>query len=266
MRSYALTVPSDLRGSVPLVIALHGLGGSGQQLIGDDGWSKLAPVKGFIVAGPDALPRDPDHAAAFGANPRMWRTGDKMGGNIDDVAFVRDLISTLEREYPIDRLRIYVVGHSNGGGMTFRMAMSDGKEIAAIGTVASQVPYAIDKPVHPMPTICFMGTDDPLIPPQGGSSKLPGTRLMKLPPASEYLGRWAVSNGYPAQPQTVSDDKVALVQRYGADFVTWLVKGQGHAWPGGEALKLPQQFIGPQLHSVDATSEIWAFISSYRLR
>lgn len=250
---------------MPLVIALHGLGGSGQQLIGDDGWSKMAMAKGFVVAGPDALPRNPDQTASFGTNPRMWRTGDKMGGNIDDVRFIRDLVAALERQYQIDRRRVYVVGHSNGGGMTFRMAMSDAGEIAAIGTVASQVLYKIDKPSHPMPTICFMGSADPLIPPQGGSSTLPGGKFMKLPPASEYLGRWATSNGYPSRLETVFDNKAALVRRYGPDFVTWLVKGQGHAWPGGDNLKLPERLIGPQVNTVNATEQMWAFLSGYQL-
>ena len=81
---------------------------------------------------------------------------------------------------------------------------------------------------------------------------------------SRPSSKWAGLNAFPTSPQTVQDDKIALVNRYGNDMETWLVKGQGHGWPG-KAYPLGALAMGPQLNTVDATAKMWQFLSRYRL-
>ena len=49
-----------------------------------------------------------------------------------------------------------------------------------------------------------------------------------------------------------------------AAVVLYTIQGGGHTWPGGKPL--PEWLVGPTSHSVDATSQMWAFFREHRLR
>jgi len=175
------------------------------------------------------------------------------------------VITKVEQTYSVDKGRVYVVGHSNGGGMTFAMAMADADEIAAIGMVAPQ-PFAVGtKPSRSVPTIDFMGTDDPLIPPAGGIGNIPTIGKVPVPSSDIYLPRWAQLNGFPTPPTVVKDDSVATRKQFGPDFQTILVKGQGHMWPRLESTGRAGGFGmgGKEALTVDGTGEMWAFLKRY---
>ncbi len=54
--------------------------------------------------------------------------------------FMRALIARMMFEHAIDQKRVYVFGYSNGGHMAFRLAMEAPAEIAAIASVAANLP------------------------------------------------------------------------------------------------------------------------------
>lgn len=113
------------------MVALHGGGGSGAHFEQFSGFDKLADSNQFIVAYPDAL-QPPD------GRPTTWNAGTCCGRaastNVDDVAFIHTLITTLSTQYRIDPQRIYVTRYSNGGMLAYRIAC----ELA--GTVAVTAP------------------------------------------------------------------------------------------------------------------------------
>jgi polyhydroxybutyrate depolymerase len=120
----------------PLLIFLHGLGASGKSAF-------------------DAL-----HLAAFGARERVfvvapdgsvdrqtrqfWNAGDACCNfdrrDIDDVARLSQLIDAWRARPDVDSGRIYVMGHSNGGFMTERLACALGDRIAAAASLAGAAP------------------------------------------------------------------------------------------------------------------------------
>jgi polyhydroxybutyrate depolymerase len=259
-REYLLHVPSAYRAPkrVPLVISLHGAGGWPVQQMQLSGWNRLADREGFIVVYPAGAER-------FG--PRIWHTG-SGGSATRDVRFISDLIDKLEREYPIDRERIYVNGLSNGGGMSFVLSCTMSDRIAAVGMVSSaqMLSWSWCRDRRPVPMIAFHGTADHMAPYNGGDSWLAPVPFLSLP---KFVAGWARRNGCapdPIESRPAADVTRREYQRCTADaaVVLYTLHGGGHVWPGGEAL--PAWFVGADSRTIDATEEMWAFFRVHRLR
>jgi poly(3-hydroxybutyrate) depolymerase len=93
-RHYSLYVPARAQSHRPLVIVLHGSGGTAREMV--EKWRPIADREGIVVAGPDA------------ANRSEWRPPK------DGPALLRDLENEMDPEL-IDRRRVYLFGHSAGG-------------------------------------------------------------------------------------------------------------------------------------------------------
>ena len=163
-RTFQLHVPSSYDGSVPvsLVLALHGRLGNGEGQERLSHFDKGSDEHGFIVVYPDGLDRS--WADGRGATP-----SDKNG--VNDVTFLSELIGRVEREYKIDRSRVYATGFSNGGFMSARLACDLADKIVAIGIVAASLSTstaASCKPSKPVSVLIMQGTKDPLVPFAGG--------------------------------------------------------------------------------------------------
>ena len=72
-------------------------------------------------------------------DPRGWYTGFGAEGVIDDVGWIGALIDTVSARYRVDRGRVYVVGHSNGGVLAHRAASDLSTRIAASAVVAGAI-------------------------------------------------------------------------------------------------------------------------------
>ena len=72
---YVASASSVNTGERPMVIMLHGAGGTGQQAVRQYGWERKAEKEGFIVAGPDAWRPFPEWPANLLTNPRFWNDG-----------------------------------------------------------------------------------------------------------------------------------------------------------------------------------------------
>lgn len=257
-REYVLYVPRSYDGSkrVPLVISLHGAGGWPVQQLQLSGWNRLAEREGFLVVYPAGI-------AGFG--PRIWHTSGSRATR--NVRFISDLIDKLEREYAIDRERIYVNGLSNGGGMSFVLSCTISHRIAAVGLVSSaqMVPWTWCTDRRPVPMIAFHGTADRMAPYDGGASWIGPVPFLSIP---KFAAGWARRNG--CAPVAVETRPAADVTRReygqctgGAAVVLYTLHGGGHVWPGGAPL--PAWFAGPDSGTVDATREMWAFFRAHRL-
>ena len=74
----------------PLVVMLHGTGGSAEFAAEETRWAEFAAEHDFLVAFPDALPVDPARPPSFLSNPKRWndgstRPGDPFHSDPDDV-------------------------------------------------------------------------------------------------------------------------------------------------------------------------------------
>jgi polyhydroxybutyrate depolymerase len=264
-------VPTGYRAGTkpPLVLMLHGAGGDGTGALDKDGWAAKADKEGFIVVAPDGLPARPGSPANFVTNPRLWNSGQLRAraprAAIDDVAFVRQLLDTLQEKIPFDERRTFCAGHSNGGGMTFRLATELSERFVAIGTAAGLMVVEDPKPKRPLPTLYILGTKDPLRPIDGGEVKLPwGSR--HIPPVAEPLAAWAQAIGCVTQPKLVSNKDNVKRFEYpsrsnGPALEVMYLEGHGHHWPGGRRV-LPESMVGPITSKLDATAVLWEFFQA----
>jgi polyhydroxybutyrate depolymerase len=132
--------------------------------------------------------------------------------------------------------------------MAFRLASELSEKFTAVGAVAGLLTLEHPQPKKPLPTLCMLGSKDPLMPIEGGEVKLPwGTRQYK--PVSESLGTWAKAIGCEAEPKIISDEdqvhKVEYLSRSNGPTLTVLyLEGHGHHWPGYKS-SLPDQYVGP---------------------
>jgi polyhydroxybutyrate depolymerase len=271
-RTYTVHLPdSSLRkGKVPLVLVLHGGGGNADNAERMTGFSAMADKEGFIVVYPEGSGRRNGRFLTWNAGHCC---GYAMANRVDDVGFVRVLIDTLIKDYPIDAKRVYVTGMSNGGMMAHRLGRELPDRIAAIAPVVATLFGDEGRPTEPVSAIMFNGQLDASVPPTGGA---PGGRFAgawdgrPARPALDQLVFWARANGC---SNDAADDATGHDR---GDYVLWqaqcptglatelyLIKNTGHAWPGGQRGTFRANDPGT---SVRATDIIWAFFKTHEKR
>eukprot|EP01117_Protostelium_nocturnum_P018364 TRINITY_DN7668_c0_g1_i1.p1 TRINITY_DN7668_c0_g1~~TRINITY_DN7668_c0_g1_i1.p1 ORF type:complete len:309 (-),score=99.70 TRINITY_DN7668_c0_g1_i1:46-972(-) len=201
-REFFVYAPSSFKSnsthSYPLVIFFHGLGADynmAQRL----GVVDEAMKGGYIlIAGrgtPSVIPNI--------KGKRSWNAGVCCtGGNPgpDDVTFARTAISMVQAVANINKSRIFVMGQSNGGFMTDRLACEAGDLWAAaashsgctiLGKGGKSGLDQCDKAVgnHKFSYLHLHGLDDPTVP-WAGLNHHHG-QVMHFPPTLEVVSRWA---------------------------------------------------------------------------
>ena len=186
-----VAVPASYDGSTPtpLVVLLHGYGSSGSGHDAYFGLGDLVDDYGFLLATPDGT------REAEGEKRRFWNARsaccDLQGSGVDDVGYLLALIDAVSEEWAVDPRRIYLVGHSNGGFMAYRMAYDHPDRIAAIVSLAG-ASQAGERPppseaVH---VLQIHGTADDVIRYEGGD-----INDVRYPGARATVAQWARYNG-----------------------------------------------------------------------
>lgn len=265
-RTYVVRTPralESLNTRVPLVLVLHGGGGNAFNAERMTGFSDKAQAQGFIVAYPEGTGR-------FNGKLLTWNAGHCCGyamkNRTKDVDFIGTLIDKLLAEYPVDPRRVYVTGMSNGGMMTHRLGIELSHKVAAIAPVVATVFGDEVRPRHPVSAIMINGMLDESVPYQGGT---PGGRYADAwdgapaKPALEQAGFWANVNGCVKEPAKLDRGRFVL-WRYrcpvGKAVEIYLVKDNGHAWPGGQ--KGSHRGDAPS-SALSATDVIWEFFETH---
>jgi polyhydroxybutyrate depolymerase len=262
---YSVQIPPQYNPQkpIPLVLILHGFGGTGDFYLDHAGWKDKANSAGFIAVAPNGLPAQP----LLPRKTRVWNTGELDPGSyrskIDDVQFFVTLLDTLESNFNIDRQRIYITGHSNGGSMAFLLGARLSERLAAIAPVASPLFVKNPQLTRPVSTLYIIGKSDPIVPFSGGETRLPWGQIRKTFPVMEYLEIWAKANGCSSNPRSLpSQPSVEVISynpcRNNRKFLAYFIQGQGHAWPGSPSV-LSNTITGPDTNNLNATDVIWDF-------
>jgi|688.fasta_scaffold16538_4 polyhydroxybutyrate depolymerase len=132
-RAYSKFIPSSYsRGtSLPLVVLLHGYGATGAMQESYMKFESVAETNKFILVYPDGT--------LDSSGRRFWNATDACCdflSAVADEAYLLSVLKEMESNYSIDAKRIYFVGHSNGGFMSYRMACRHPDRIAAIASLA----------------------------------------------------------------------------------------------------------------------------------
>ncbi|MBU2097734.1 MAG: alpha/beta fold hydrolase [Gammaproteobacteria bacterium] len=186
-----LFVPADYAANAPapLIVLLHGYGSSGLQQNGYMRISELVDRYGFVLATPDGTQE------TQGRNARFWNASEACcnfyDNDLDDAAYVLAIINAVKASYSIDARRVYLIGHSNGGFMSYRTAHTYPDVIAGIASLAgAEATTELPAPTNPVHILQIHGTADGTIAYDGGD--IQGNRY---PSAVETVSRWAAYNG-----------------------------------------------------------------------
>ena len=253
-RRYALFVPKsyDPEKAMPLVIVFAGATQSVDDIAAMSKWHRLGEEKGFMTAYPESV-------------DGWWNDGvvtTPATLEIDDVAFAQSLIEDITGKWCVDKDRIFVSGASNGANMSARLICELSNEIAAAGVAGGgNFPFRDGcEPDRPVPIVIFFGTEDPVIPYEGGDS--PYTSDMgftDLPSVEGGVKAWAELYGCNPDPTEESiTSEVSLVSYSNCDgeaeVSLYRVDGGGHTWPGSSI-----GGMGKINHDIDATALMWDF-------
>ena len=111
-----------------------------------------------IVVYPQGLPtRTP-------RDPEGKRAGWLMlpGPGNQDLKFFDAMMATARRDWQVDTNRVYVTGHSNGGGFTYMLWGARGDWLAAVAPVAAGgAPFL--RQAKPCPVLHIAGTNDAIV-------------------------------------------------------------------------------------------------------
>jgi polyhydroxybutyrate depolymerase len=269
-RTYRIHIPSshDKSKPMPMVIALHGGGGTGEKMekhtLG--GFNTLSDKEGFIVVYPDGI-------------EKHWNDGRKKvryrahREKIDDIGFISALIDELVKQQNIDNKRIYITGISNGAMLSNRLACELTGKITAIAPVAGNMPYDLAphcSPSKPIPVLMINGTKDPMMPWEGGEASFGRLKFGRVLSAMETIQFWVAHNQclpIPVitwEPDTDPQDGTRVRKeayngcKDGTDVILYAIENGGHTWPGGSQY-MPEMIVGKTSRDIDANEVIWSF-------
>ncbi len=251
-RQYTLHVPPSYTGeeAVPVVLNIHGLGSNAGQQAAFSGLPGKSDEAGFVLVMPQAR-----------GEPALWSA---FKANSADVLFVSLLLDDLERRLCVDSDRVYSTGLSMGAMISARLACDLSGRIAAIAPVAGFAMPRDCSSERAVSIVAFHGTDDPILPFDGGPVGLPGIDFT-VRSVGEAMADWAVHDG------CIGGPKVELVTEHvrrltfdgcdgGATVELYVVEGGGHTWPDGT---LEAEFVSATTREISANDLMWDFFQAH---
>lgn len=257
---------------MPLVLLLHGAGGNSRNVMRQSLIAGAADRLGVLVVAADGTSPRPDRPPKFLGNPQTWndgsgrRTGPAFG--IDDVAHLSAILDDTIARFPVDESRVYAAGFSNGGSMALRLAAEMPRRFAAVAAGAGHPFVLPSSGARAVPTYCFIGDADPIVPARGGRVRLPWGLTLEQPSYLDGVRAWAVAQGCDPEPRV--KQLVAGVERHewrgpaGGGVVLDIVAGAGHVWPGGTST-MHGMLVGGDPGTFDATGAMLSFLLDNRL-
>ena len=210
-RPFEVFVPSvyDEASATPLLVLLHGYTASGAIQEAYFRFELLAEERGFLYVHPDGTTNV--------VGEQFWNATEACCGftsTIDDSAYLKALIEQVQADYNVDAQRIFLVGHSNGGFMSYRMACDYSDTIAAVASLAGAtfIDSADCRADQPVSVLQVHGTADATIAFEGDS-----IFGRAYPAAATTVASWADINGCATDTEVTSDAFDLVVDLEGAD-------------------------------------------------
>jgi polyhydroxybutyrate depolymerase len=224
-RPVTLQVPANYDSSqhYPLIMVLHGYSASG--FVQEAYFGVKAEVTAghaFVIA-PDGLV-DSTGNEFWNADPGCC---DFDHTNVDDSGYLGDILDAVKAAYPIDH--VWLIGHSNGGYMSYRMACDHADVVENIVVLAGDAATdpASCNPAKPVEVLHLHGDQDTTVP--------YGETAMRS------VDQWAMHDGcagtFHAGPSydleaalagSETTSQIADGCPTGIDLELWTIAGAGH--------------------------------------
>lgn len=241
-RSYLLHIPPGMDSSRPnpLVFALHGFDNEHFFEVTDlqnmTGFSAISDQSGFILVYPS------------GVNG-VWNVGGGCCGSasedkVDEIAFIRQILTDLVPLARIDPKRVYASGFSMGAMLAFKLACDMPETFAAVAPVAGVLLESPCQPSQPVSILQVNGRKDTLVPYVGGVGNFM-TGSINFPSVETGFSIWAKLNGCGSQakiePQgSLGTHSSFLSCKAGTAVELYTLDALGNNWPSQYVLPLSQ--------------------------
>jgi polyhydroxybutyrate depolymerase len=262
-RFYVIELPARSQGA-PLILALHGGGGSPDQFARASGLVRAALGAGYAVAFPAGSGRRGDSLLTWNGG---YCCGLAARRRVDDQTFLADVIRDATDRYGLDAARVYLTGMSNGSIMIETFAARNPGLVRAIAGVAGTMDTSRTMVAGRVPALIIHGTADPMVPYEGGrgESSVTRTDFASVPSVvAAFLAPWG-----PVQTTSRRIDRrddgtsVTVTDHVSGDRVVlrlMTVEGGGHHWPGGRKARLNEG----KTEEIGANAEILRFFALHR--
>lgn len=235
LRSYLLHVPSSYTGTspVPLIVDFHSLRVTGSWQRTQSTFPALVDAQGVVMAFPDGL---------SGPAGAAWNVGPCCVGDVDDVAFTRQLVAQIQSLACVDPARIYATGFSMGGGMANYLGCQAADLFAGIAPASFdllQENVADCKPVRPLTVVSFRGMADPIVPYAGGASSVVAGMPITFLGAQATFQKWAALDGCTGDPSAPDGNGCASYTSCSGGVQVTLCANQGGQQQGDATIAWP---------------------------
>ena len=267
-REYIVYVPSGYNPSnpSPVVFMFHGTGGDGEKFYNISGWKETAEKENFLAVFPSALPY---FIVDKGRKQTKW-TSSNLGSLVppgtklkDDVRFVAGMLAKLNKDFSIDKKRIYASGFSNGAGFVLsRIATELSNQFAAVSAVGGIMPHVLPVSGDQISCYSMMGEIDDNIMENRGGDPLPLTQADFLADAfmqdrmSAALGTFNLSTtptNFMEKPNHLTNHYDQALGGNDNEFILSIVRGLEHRYPNPR--NNPHGFI--------AAKKFWQFFKRH---
>ena len=282
-RSYIEYVPKQLEpeSPAPLLLLFHGGGGTAKKAERAFGFDVIADQHGILLAYPDGIEghwNDGRGGAKFKA----------QDAQVDDLAYAASVIGDMKKRHRVDPDRIYAMGVSNGGMFVQRLAIEQSETFAAVASIISSIPEPLGQsfhPKHPVSVLFMNGTEDPLVPFEGGevvvqlfprfgkTDKQKGRgRVLGV---EQAVGLWVELDQLGEEPRSELLPDTDAKDGAHIEALTWsspsskrevkLIKviGGGHTLPGSRSF-MPERIVGRTCGDIQAATTVWDFLEDKR--
>ncbi|MFT3663424.1 alpha/beta hydrolase family esterase [Piscinibacter sp.] len=260
-RKYRVHVPPgvDLSKPLPLLVSMHGGGGNMEYQASEERYGQISKSDrtGFVVVFPNGVGALGDELATWNAGRCCGQAKEK---NIDDVGFIRLVVSNLKRQLKIDPERVYATGMSNGGMMAHRLACEAPDVFRAVAAVAGTDNTVACSPQRPVSVLQIHARDDDHVPFDGGlGEKSRRRQVTGFTAVPATIARWVERDRCPVGPQRVLEVPGAYCDRHapcagGTKVALCVTESGGHSWPGARRKR-----GGESSKAISANDVMWEF-------
>jgi polyhydroxybutyrate depolymerase len=191
----------------------------------------------------------------------------------DDVAFLNQMLDQLPLKYSVDTRRIYATGLGVGGFMAVRVGCNMADRVAAIAPVGAAMPKTmICLPARATSALFINGTDDPIVPDNGGTYKPGRFHVLSAEDSAKTWAKFDHCGEKPEQaklPSAEKGGKETKTYTYSgcqdnSQVVLYSVKNGGNTWPGGEQY-MSEKEVGKTSNALNANDAIWSFLVTKKI-
>jgi polyhydroxybutyrate depolymerase len=244
VRTYFLYVPTEkvhLR-DLPVVFIFPGYHMDAKDMRAL-GLNHMADQKDFLVVYPNGI-------------DLSWNAGGCCGpaaiDNIDDIEFIRLVLSDIKTFASVDQKRIYATGFSNGAMFTYRLACEMSDIFAAIAPLSGPLMYSPCQPQDPVSIMHIHGLADVVVPFSGGLGSASVSKIT-FPPVAQSISTWVKLDGCSSSAQV---EKKGIINqttysqcKSGSSIELYTIDGMVHDWPANDVMPTPNM--------------IWAFFAAH---